>query len=187
MTAVFCTGICTVLTRTTIYETEVPSKQESEGCVLADLGEGKMIDDVNAGREINVKGRESAKSYLAGEFKPPEVRGRKGWSAKGDIYSLGVMMKKIVGREWERREGEDGSAEFDDRDRMKEHFQVPKGFQEFCRTCVKEDPEARPTARKAVQHLEKLSIDLERNRCEWVAFEDEDEDEDDADAENLLY
>ena len=169
-----------VLARTTRYETEMLSE---ENCVLADLGEGKMIDDVHAEREIKVKERESAKSYLVGEFKPPEVRGRSGWSAKGDVYSLGVMMQKIVAREWEMRRNESGSAESDDGERINEHFQVPKAFEAFCHTCVQEDPAARPTARQAARQLEKMSSDLKRNRCEWVEFGDDDED----DAEDLLY
>ena len=172
-----------VLVRTTIYEAEVPSKRELENCVLADLGEGKMIDEVHADREIEAKGRESARSYLVGEFKPPEVKGRKGWSAKGDVYSLGVMMEKIVAREWELRRSEKGGAESDDDERMNEHFQIPKAFKEFCRTCVQEDPAARPTARKAVRRLEKLSLDVERSKCEWVGFDDDD----DEDSRDLLY
>ena len=172
-----------VLVCTTIYESEVLSKREQENCVLADLGEGKMIDEVHADREIEVKEIASAESYLVGEFKPPEVKGRKGWSAKGDVYSLGVMMEKIVAREWEMRRSEKGSAESDDGERMNEHFQVPKAFKEFCRTCVHDDPAARPTARKAVMQLEKMSLDLERRKCEWVEFDDDDED----DAGDLLY
>ena len=174
-----------VLVCTTIYETEVPSEREQENCVLADLGEGKIIDEAHADREIKLKESESAKSYLVGDFKPPEVKGRKGWSAKGDVYSLGVMMEKIVAREWDMRRSEKGGAESDDGEGMNEHFQIPKAFKDFCRTCVQEDPAARPTARQAVSILEKLSSDVERSKCEWVDFDDDDDDDDDAG--DLLY
>ena len=172
-----------VLARTNIYETEPPSKQKLEVCVLADLGEGKMIDDAHAEREIVVKESKSARSYMAGEFKPPEIKGRKGWSAKGDVYCLGVMMEKIVEREWERRQDKIRRAESDDGKRTYEHFQVPKAFKVFCQNCKQEDPAKRSTARFAARELEKLSADLERDRCEWVEFRTDDED----DVKEFLY
>lgn len=158
-----------VLARTTVYESEVPGKQKLENCVLSDLGEGKVLDD---GRKIAAVG---VMSYGAGEFKPPEVRGRQGWTTKGDVYSMGVMMKKTEenerNRRWdqERQEGSDGGEMIVDR------FKVPTAFREIRRRCVKQDPEARPSARRVALDMEKLYADVERGRGEW---EDADDSED---------
>lgn len=162
-----------VLAKTTVYESEVPGKQKSEKCVLSDLGEGKLLDD---GRETVAVG---AMSYGAGEFKPPEVRGRQGWTTKGDVYSMGVMMKKAEenerNRRWdqERQEGSGGGEMIVDR------FKVPTAFREIWRRCVKQDPGARPSARRVALDLEKLYADVERGTGGW---EDTDDSEDE-----LLY
>lgn len=119
--------------------------------LISDFGEGKMLSD----RELDIAGE----SIGAKQFRAPEIRGGKGWTAKADVFAFGVLTCKLLDMRAQICSEIDSTANSEGQESQDWHA-LPRSLKEVLEACLRPEPHHRPDIRRVVLFLDEISVSL---------------------------
>ena len=125
-------------------------------CQLADLGEGKTIEETAYKAEC-LTSSTSVRSVGLRAYQAPEIRGNIGYSKASDMYAFGQLGTDMIRMNYVKFQATDSTA-----------AEIPAKLVDILETCKKLEPGKRYSAALVVFMLEEVLEILGSGKVDWV-------------------